>query len=74
MRLIESVWASYSWNTRYKFLLIPLVLALLKVMQEVITLLVFVPFSVYFMQQPLKLDYLWAGLCLVGAVYFVFRA
>jgi uncharacterized protein (DUF486 family) len=74
MRLIESVWASYSWNTRYKFLLIPLVLALLKVMQEVITLLVFVPFSIYFMQQPLKLDYLWAGLCLVGAVYFVFRA
>lgn len=46
----------------------------LKVIQEVITLLVFVPFSVYFMQQPLKLDYLWAGLCLVGAVYFVFRA
>lgn len=46
----------------------------LKVMQEVITLLVFVPFSVYFMQQPLKLDYVWAGLCLVGAVYFVFRA
>lgn len=45
----------------------------LKVMQEVITLVVFVPFSVYFMQQPLKLDYLWAGLCLVGAVYFVFR-
>ena len=74
MRLIESVWASYSWNTRYKFLLIPLVLALLKVMQEVITLLVFVPFSIYFMQQPLKLDYVWAGLCLVGAVYFVFRA
>jgi uncharacterized protein (DUF486 family) len=57
MRLIESVWASYSWNTRYKFLLIPLVLALLKVMQEVITLLVFVPFSIYFMQQRLKLDY-----------------
>ena len=46
----------------------------LKVMQEVIILLVFVPFSVYFMQQPLKLDYVWAGLCLVGAVYFVFRA
>ena len=46
----------------------------LKVMQEVITLLVFVPFSIYFMQQPLKLDYVWAGLCLVGAVYFVFRA
>ena len=49
-------------------------LALLKVMQEVITLLVFVPFSIYFMQQRLKLDYLWAGLCLVSAVYFVFRA
>ena len=45
----------------------------LKIMQEVITLAIFVPFSVYFMQQPLKLDYLWAGLCLLGAVYFVFR-
>lgn len=45
----------------------------LKIMQEVITLAVFVPFSVYFMQQPLKLDYLWAGLCLLGAVYFIFR-
>ncbi|MEI0817088.1 DMT family protein [Pseudomonas aeruginosa] len=44
------------------------------IMQEVITLAVFVPFSVYFMQQPLKLDYLWAGLCLLGAVYFIFRA
>jgi uncharacterized protein (DUF486 family) len=74
MHLIESVWASYSWTTRNKFLLIPLFLALLKVMQEVITLLVFVPFSIYFMQQRLKLDYLWAGLCLVSAVYFVFRA
>ena len=48
--------------------------AQLKIMQEVITLAVFVPFSVYFMQQPLKLDYLWAGLCLLGAVYFIFRA
>ena len=46
----------------------------LKIMQEVITLLVFVPFSVYFLGQPLKLDYLWAGLCLLGAVYFVFRS
>ena len=46
----------------------------LKVMQEVITLLVFVPFSIYFMGQPFKWDYLWAALCLVGAVYFVFRA
>ena len=46
----------------------------LKILQEVITLLVFVPFLVFYMQQPLKLDYLWAGLCLVGAVYFIFRA
>lgn len=46
----------------------------LKIMQEVITLSVFVPFSVLYMQQPLKLDYLWAGLCLLGAVYFIFRS
>jgi uncharacterized protein (DUF486 family) len=46
----------------------------LKILQEVITLGVFVPFSVLYMQQPLKLDYLWAGLCLCGAVYFIFRA
>lgn len=46
----------------------------LKIMQEVITLMVFVPFSVLYMQQPLKLDYLWAGLCMVGAVYFIFRS
>lgn len=46
----------------------------LKIMQEAITLAVFVPFSLWFMQQPLKLDYLWAGLCLVGAVYFIFRS
>jgi uncharacterized protein (DUF486 family) len=46
----------------------------LKIMQEVITLSIFVPFSALYMQQPLKLDYLWAGLCLVGAVYFIFRS
>ena len=46
----------------------------LKIMQEVITLAIFVPFSVLYMQQPLKLDYLWAGLCLLGAVYFIFRS
>ena len=46
----------------------------LKIMQEVITLSVFVPFAVFYMDQPLKLDYLWAGLCLVGAVYFIFRS
>ena len=45
----------------------------LKVLQEVITLAVFVPFTLFYMQQPLKLDYLWAGLCLLGAVYFIFR-
>ncbi|BEH10736.1 MULTISPECIES: DMT family protein [Geobacter] len=46
----------------------------LKIMQEVITLAVFVPFAVYYMGQPLKLDYLWAGCCLAGAVFFIFRA
>ena len=45
----------------------------LKIMQEVITLAVFVPFAIFYMQQPLKLDYLWAGLCILGAVYFIFR-
>lgn len=45
----------------------------LKILQEVITLAVFVPFAVIYMNQPLKLDFLWAGLCLMGAVYFIFR-
>jgi uncharacterized protein (DUF486 family) len=45
----------------------------LKIMQEAITLVVFVPFAVLYMKQPVKLDYLWASLCMVGAVYFVFR-
>ena len=45
----------------------------LKIVQEVITLAVFVPFVVYYMRQPLKLDYLWAALCMLGAVYFIFR-
>ncbi|PIS31204.1 MAG: hypothetical protein COT43_00060 [Candidatus Marinimicrobia bacterium CG08_land_8_20_14_0_20_45_22] len=49
-------------------------LAQLKVMQEVITLMVFVPFAVVYMRQPVKLDYVWAGLCLMGAVYFIFRS
>jgi len=49
-------------------------LAQLKIMQEVITLAVFVPFAMLYMDQPLKLDFLWAGLCLLGAVYFIFRA
>lgn len=46
----------------------------LKILQEVISLAVFIPFAVFYMQQPLRLDYLWAGLCLLGAVYFIFRA
>jgi len=50
-----------------------LTLPQLKVLQEVITLSVFVPFALFYMKQPLKLDYLWAGLCLLGAVYFMFR-
>ena len=49
-------------------------LAQLKITQEVLTLAVFVPFSMLFMNQPFKTDYLWAGLCLVGAVYFIFRS
>ena len=45
----------------------------LKILQEVITLTIFVPFAVMYMNQPLKIDYLYAGLCLMGAVYFIFR-
>ena len=48
-------------------------LAQLKIMQEVITLCVFVPFAVIYMGEPVKLDYVWAGVCLLGAVYFIFR-
>jgi len=46
----------------------------LKITQEVITLSVFAPFAVLYLNEPLKLDYLWAGLCLLGAVYFMFRS
>ena len=49
-------------------------LAQLKILQEVITLSIFVPFAVYYMDQPVKMDYIWAALCLVGAVYFIFRS
>ncbi|GGX40661.1 DMT family protein [Undibacterium squillarum] len=49
-------------------------LAQLKILQEALTLIVFVPFAVFFMGQPFKLDYVWAALCLVGAVYFIFRS
>jgi len=48
-------------------------LSQLKILQEAITLTVFVPFVVFYMRQPLKLDYLWAGLCIMAAVYFGFR-
>jgi len=51
-----------------------LTLPQLKIMQEVITLTVFVPFLVFYMNQPLKLDYVWAALCMLGAVYFIFRS
>lgn len=49
-------------------------LSQLKILQEAITLTVFVPFAMIYMNQPFKLDYVWAGLCLVGAVYFIFRS
>jgi uncharacterized protein (DUF486 family) len=45
----------------------------LKILQEAITLAVFVPFAVFYMRQPVKLDYLWSALCVMGAVYFAFR-
>ena len=48
--------------------------ARLKILQEIITLTVFVPFDVLYLRKPLKLDYVWAGLCMLGAVYFVFRS
>jgi uncharacterized protein (DUF486 family) len=79
--LIVAVLASW-WIAFFEyFLQVPanrigfgaLELGQLKVMQEVITLAVFVPFAVFYMRQPLKLDFLWAGLCLLGAVYFSFR-
>jgi uncharacterized protein len=51
-----------------------LTLGQLKVMQEIVSLSVFAPFAFFYMEEPLKLDYLWAGLCLVGAAYFIFRS
>jgi len=50
-----------------------LTLPQLKILQEAITLVVFVPFALFYMQQPLRLDYLWASLCILGAAYFIFR-
>jgi len=48
-------------------------LSQLKILQEVVTLSVFIPFAVFYMDQPVRLNYLWAGLCLMGAVYFIFK-
>ncbi len=48
--------------------------AQLKILQEAITLTVFVPFAIFYLKEPLKLDYLWAGLCILGAVFFIFRS
>lgn len=50
-----------------------LTLGQLKILQEAVTLVVFVPFTLFYMKQPLRLDFLWAGLCILAAVYFVFR-
>ena len=80
--LIVAVLASWGIAFFEYFLQVPanrigfgtLELGQLKVMQEVITLAVFVPFAVFYMRQPLKLDFLWAGLCILGAVYFTFRS
>jgi uncharacterized protein (DUF486 family) len=52
----------------------PLSLAQLKILQEVITLGVFIPFAIVYMRQPVKQDFVWAGVCLLGAVYFTFRS
>lgn len=46
----------------------------LKILQEIVTLTVFVPFAFFYMKEPLKLDYLWAGLCILGAAFFIFRS
>jgi uncharacterized protein len=46
----------------------------LKIIQEVVTLVIFMPFAVFIMKQPFKMDYIWAALCLIGAVYFIFRS
>ena len=52
----------------------PFTLPQLKILQEVLALVVFVPFSIFYMREPIKLDYLWACLCLLGGVYFMFRS
>ena len=59
--LVSNVFMTFAWYAH------------LKILQEVIMLAVFVPFSIFYLREPLKLDYLWAGLCLCGAAYFAFR-
>lgn len=85
--LSESAWyvaAVVSWSIAlFEYLLqVPanrigfseLSLAQLKIMQEVITLTVFIPFALFVMKEPFRMDYVWAALCMVGAVYFIFRS
>ena len=69
----SNVFMTFAWYAHLKIGHTELDLGQLKILQEAITLTVFVPFAVFYMQQPLKLDYLWAGLCILGAVYFIFR-
>jgi uncharacterized protein (DUF486 family) len=79
----SNVFMTFAWYAHLRYLLqVPanrigadvLNLSQLKIVQEVITLAVFVPFAILYMRQPIKLDFLWAGFCLMGAVYFIFRA
>jgi uncharacterized protein (DUF486 family) len=80
---LSNVFMTFAWYALFEYLLqVPanrigyttLTLPQLKVLQEAITLTVFVPFAILYMKQPLKLDYLWASLCIMGAVYFIFRS
>lgn len=66
----SNIFMTFAWYAH----LTVLTFGQLKIMQEVITLGVFVPFSLFYLKEPLKLDYLWAGLCLMGAVFFIFRS
>ena len=72
--ILSNVFMTFAWYAHLKEMNHrPWYLPQLKILQEVITLLVFVPFVLLYMKQGLKLDYLWAALCILGAVYFVFR-
>jgi uncharacterized protein (DUF486 family) len=72
--ILSNVFMTFAWYAHLKEMNHrPCYLPQLKILQEVITLLVFVPFVLLYMKQGLKFDYLWAALCILGAVYFVFR-